>query len=485
MLFRDNKKDSELSALSENHLQIIRATQKGITDPALGYRDRLLASARQAIAAPIYRKIFTPETVAALENPDQDWSPDYVQVLSAFPLLEKRVYANSGFDALALPIGEFLHYYESSGTTGDPMAAPKASTDLIINTMNIGELWARVLKPDDIALILINAPFAPASYQFEKVLEYLGIMSFRPWVDNVSGDYSRVIRLIEQLNANVFVGPPSRLLQLIQFANRQGRPAIKFDRLLLMAEQTGPSFQRHLERLTGGKAFVGTFGSSETGTTAVCCEHNHLHLQTQSYIFEIATDQGILPLSPQNNAGELVVTTLDIPARPLIRYRSGDRVKVDYTPCACGLAQPVLVTQGRASDVICLRDSGVRQDDLEHALWHEAFEGAAIFNYLLILHGRQAVVLVTTDYAPDQRWASQVTERLAPLFVDYIVSVKPVDELPPLASLGQFVGWKLSRVLDLNSPENWQRLPEPILGIVKTTLAQVEALLGIGERVSP
>jgi len=54
--------------------------------------------------------------------------------------------------------------------------------DLVVNTMNIGEMWGRLLRPGDTALILINGPFAPAGYQFEKVLEYLSVMSIRSWV---------------------------------------------------------------------------------------------------------------------------------------------------------------------------------------------------------------------------------------------------------------------------------------------------------------
>jgi hypothetical protein len=44
-------------------------------------------------------------------------------------------------------------------------------------------------------------PVAPAGYQFEKVLEYLGVMSTRLWVGNVTGDYSRVLRMSRELSA--------------------------------------------------------------------------------------------------------------------------------------------------------------------------------------------------------------------------------------------------------------------------------------------
>src|SRR5262249_33200852 len=155
-------------------------------------------------------------------------------------------------------------------------------------------------------------------------------------VDYIDGDYCKVLRLVDELPANVFVGAPSRLLAMIQFAVRHGLPAPRFDRLLLIAEQTGPSFLCHLERLTGAVAFVGSYGSSETGTVSACCEHGRLHLQLQSYLLELHDERGARLVDGGRDEGELVVTTLDLLGRPLLRYRTGDLIEVDSEPCPCG-----------------------------------------------------------------------------------------------------------------------------------------------------
>src|SRR5262249_31949809 len=276
----------------------------------------------------------------------------------------------------------------SSGTTGDPVAAPKAVDDLVVNTVNIGEMWGRLIGPQDRALNLINGPFAPAGYQFEKVLEYLGVMSIRVWADNVTGDYTRILRLTRELSVNVYVGSASRLLEMVHFALRNTEPLPRFDCLLLMAEQPGPGLVRHLERLTGATAYVGCYGSSETGTTAVTCEHRQMHLQTQSYLLELRDERGVRPVTGAADRGELVVTTLDLLSRPLIRYCTGDLVEVDGTPCRCGLATPVLRTLGREQDVLDLAGGGVRQDDVEAALWADDRPGEpTVLNYMLVLRG--------------------------------------------------------------------------------------------------
>lgn len=473
LLLRDENARALAAELADEHLKLVRETQEGTADLTAVHASKLVSTLETASRSALYH-----HTVEAAEL--ADWilvtTEDAYEAFDRVPLLAKKDLAAHGEEAFTRPLAEFVHYYESSGTTGNPVAAPKALDDLLINTVNIGELWAQILEPGDVALILINAPFAPAAYQFEKVLEYLGIMSLRPWVDNITGDYTRVLRLIASLNANVFVGPPSRLLELVQFAQRNDLPAPKFDRLLLMAEQTGPSFVAHLERLTGATAYVGSYGSSETGTTAVTCREHNLHLQTHSYVLELLDDDGVRRIDGSADRGELIVTTLDLPARPLLRYRTGDRVEITGEECACGVQTPILRTLGREQDVVTLAGNGVRQNDLEAALWSAELPGHVVFNYMLVLRANGIVLLVTTDGTPDEAWSAQLGERLAPLFEGYEITVQPVEKLPPLASLGQYLGWKLSRVLDLNDEDNWRRLPEPIGGLVAESLRQ----LGVG-----
>jgi phenylacetate-CoA ligase len=474
LLLRDETELARSRGLQVRHTELVREVFAGRADLREVYARKLVAALTSALESTMYDgKI--PADVRRHLGGGGAVDPEFVldDVFGRLPFLDKRELSGHGQAAFTRKLSDFLHYYESSGTTGHPASAPKALDDLVVNTINIGEMWGRLLRPSDIALILINAPFAPAAYQFEKIMEYLGVMSFRPWVDNITGDYTRVLRLVEELGATVFVGPPSRLLEMIQFAHRAGLPAPRFERLLLMAEQTGPSLLAHLERLTGARAYVGSYGSSETGTPAVTCEHHNLHLQLQSFLLELVDERGSRRVTGAPDRGELVVTTLDIPARPLIRYRTGDLVEIDGSPCPCGLALPVLRTLGRGQDLLVLEGNGVRQNDVENALWAEELPGGQVFNYMVVVRGKQVVFLVTADAVPDGAWAEALTDRLAALFPKHAVVVRAVDTLPPLASLGQYLGWKLSRVLDLGDERNWDRLPAPILSIVRQSLDQV------------
>ncbi|MFZ4235833.1 hypothetical protein ACOZGD_11690 [Streptomyces murinus] len=226
LLLRDREQNTAVGKLVEEHTRLVRETHAGTADLTAVHAAKLARALGHAAGSALYRH--TADASVRADWPTaglRDPRAVLRELFPRLPLLGKAELSAHGEEAFTRPLAEFLHYYESSGTTGNPVAAPKAVDDLVINTINIGELWAQFLQPRDVALILINAPFAPAAYQFEKVLEYVGVMSFRPWVDNITGDYGRVLRLIESLNANVFVGPPSRLLEMIQFAHRSGLPA--------------------------------------------------------------------------------------------------------------------------------------------------------------------------------------------------------------------------------------------------------------------
>ncbi|CAO5254610.1 phenylacetate--CoA ligase family protein [Frankia sp. AgKG'84/4] len=479
LLIRDHETVRDLEKRQQEHVDVVNAVMNGTADLAAIQNTKLVDTLTAALSSDLYRESIPADVRQTIASGSLDPDRARHEVLPALPLLGKQALSEAGQAAFTRELPDFLHYYESSGTTGEPVAAPKALDDLLVNTVNFGEMWGRFLTSSDRALILINAPFAPAAYQFEKVLEYLQVLSLRPWVDNITGDYTRILRLVDGMGVNVFVGPPSRLLEMIQFAYQNNLPVPRFDKLLLMAEQTGPAFLRHLERLTAATAYVCSYGSSETGTIAISCEHRVLHLQTQSYLLELVVGDSVEPAGITATRGELVITTLDLPARPLVRYRIGDLVEIDPSPCPCGVAQPVLRTLGRAQDVITLDGRGVRQNDFEAALWEVPAGDVTVLNYMLVLHNRTIVCLVTTTGTVDDAWSVATADRLAPLFEGYDLVVRPVEALPPLASLGQYMGWKLSRVLDVTDERNWARLREPILSQVRSTVDLVSSSVAV------
>ncbi|MHB9093482.1 MAG: phenylacetate--CoA ligase family protein, partial [Eubacteriales bacterium] len=67
----------------------------------------------------------------------------------------------------------------------------------------------------------------------------------------------------------------------------------------------------------------------------MCGQREGLHLAEDHLLLEVINPATLEPL-PDRERGEMVLTTLRKKARPMIRFRTGDYVVVDRTPCSCG-----------------------------------------------------------------------------------------------------------------------------------------------------
>jgi phenylacetate-CoA ligase len=93
-----------------------------------------------------------------------------------------------------------------------------------------------------------------------------------------------------------------------------------------------------------------TYASAgDTGTSWECREHNGYHLWEDLVLAE-ALDPASDTAMPNGTVGELVATDLDNEAAPLIRYRSGDLVRLSQDTCGCGRTHARQWIVGRRGD---------------------------------------------------------------------------------------------------------------------------------------
>lgn len=96
------------------------------------------------------------------------------------------------------------------------------------------------------------------------------------------------------------------------------------------------------------------YSFSEGGPLIADCSHGNLHLYPQTGIFEFLDINGN-PAEPGSTA-ELVITSLRNWKLPLIRYKTGDMVKLPSDPeklCSCGSHLPLIdEIVGRSEDIL-------------------------------------------------------------------------------------------------------------------------------------
>lgn len=127
--------------------------------------------------------------------------------------------------------------------------------------------------------------------------------------------------------------------------------------------------RKFIEQVFSTKVF-NEYGSGELGSVAHECEQGSLHLIPENMIVEIL--DGERTCKP-GEVGELVITELNNPAMPLIRYRTGDFASISPKPCSCGRTLPVIEKLfGRAYDTIRNRDGKMFHGEFFVYIFEEA-----------------------------------------------------------------------------------------------------------------
>ena len=473
-MYRDDSLEARVAKARTDQRRLIEQWRTDGYTCADTYSKRLRRVLASALDLPTY---------VGLYEEQRDFVEDFIagsagdtrEVLRALPLIAKPESRSISLEALHMRRQEFSNYFETSGTTSQPTPAPKTPVDIAINTVNFGEHWGEFIRADSTALLLINTPQGPAAFQLERALNYVGVLTFRTWVDTFRNDYGRVLDIWDTLSPDIYAGPPSQLLNLYEYAASQNRTAPTFNISLLLGERATPGLTRRLEDLTRGVIVDASYGTSETGTLAVSTGTG-LRLQTQSFITEIRdlnTNETTFTADVEDVTGELIVTQLDFITRPLIRYATGDIVRVSRQESG----EHVLAPLGRATDTSVFGAVSMNQEQIEDLLWPTGAP-ARVFNYLFAIRDQDLTLLITAEECTDDELALD----LAPLKNQLPgLNVIRCRELPATNGLGSALGWKASRVLDLRSGRE-QTTPTALTEAIALAEQQIEAVLS-GENV--
>jgi phenylacetate-CoA ligase len=197
---------------------------------------------------------------------------------------------------------------------------------------------------------------------------------------------STVARLHAMLRHEITVlcCTPTYALHLAQTADDENIPIADGPlRMAIVAGEPGGSQPGVRQRIESGLGIrvVDHTGMTEIGAAAVECVENpgHVHLIESEYIAELVDSKdGSLLFSPLRDAaeltepteGELVLTNLGRWGSPLIRYRTGDVVRLQTGVCPCGRHYIRMVggILGRTDDMIIIKGNNVYPSAIDSLL---------------------------------------------------------------------------------------------------------------------
>ncbi|HON07976.1 MAG TPA: phenylacetate--CoA ligase, partial [Verrucomicrobiota bacterium] len=266
------------------------------------------------------------------------------------------------------------------------------------------------------------------------------------------GNSERQLTLMKDFKTTVIHITPSYALYFSDFLEKKGISSqrdLSLKRAFIGAEPHTEETRQKIENLLGIDAY-NSYGLSEMngpGVAFECIYKNGMHIWEDNFLVEIIDPATGEPL-PEGEKGELVLTTLNREAMPLIRYRTRDITSIIPEPCKCGRTHRRLTRiTGRTDDMLIVRGVNIFPQQIEKVLMSIPGVGK---NYLIKLDGLDEM---TVQAEFDLSVFDGQVEHLVQL-QNQIVSklnseilIKPKVELVPPGSLAVSEG-KAKRVID-------------------------------------
>ena len=314
-------------------------------------------------------------------------SGDKIKTLSDIqyiPYTEKSdIRDNYPYGLFAQPMKKIVRIHASSGTTGNPTVVGYTRNDLDMWSDCVARLCAAVgVTDDDVAQISFGYGLFTGALGLHYGLEKLGAAV----IPVSSGNTEKQVKLLHDFGTTVLISTPSYAMYMSEVAHDMGisNDQLKLRIGLFGSEGCTPEMRTQIEKGWGLFA-TDNYAMSELmgpGVSGECEERDGLHFCEDYFYPEIVDPETLEPLA-EGETGELLVTTLTKEGLPLLRYRTRDITRLNYSPCKCGRTGVRMdKVKGRSDDMLKIRGVNVFPSQIESVLIGTEQIGA---NYQLVV----------------------------------------------------------------------------------------------------
>lgn len=413
--------------------------------------ERLQKTIRCAAHSPFYRRQFADAGVA----PDR---LKHIEDIRSLPFTTKEDLRNHfPYGFLTVPKDGTVRLHCSSGTTGNPTVIFHDQHDLASWANLVARsLYCAGVRASDVFQNICGYGLFTGGLGFQYGAERLGALV----IPAAAGNSRRQIKLMQDFGTTAVHAIPSYLFRLHSAFVELGldpRRDTELRNFVIGAEPHSEGQRRRIEELFGVRAF-NSYGLSEMngpGVAFECTEQNGLHIWEDCFVVEVIHPDTLEPL-PEGELGELVLTTLDRQAMPLLRYRTRDLTRILPGACACGRNHRRLDRiSGRSDDMLILKGCNIFPMQIEKVLMRFAEVGS---DYLIVLQSRDEGDEMQIQVEVQKEWFTGNMETLENLSrkisheVRDEILITPVIRLVEPGSLPRNEG-KAVRVQDLRAPQ--------------------------------
>ncbi len=317
--------------------------------------ERLNRTLLQAVNAPGYRRI---PKIAALARS----GISSIEQLRELPFTTKSdLRDNFPWGFLAADKRDVVRLHSSSGTTGNPTVVYHNRHDLASwAKLMARSMFAAGVRDSDVFQNICGYGLFTGGLGFQYGAEKLGCLS----IPAGAGNSLRQIKLMRDFGTSVAHAIPSYLGRLFEVFKDEGldpRRDTQLRTLIIGAEPHTEEHRQRIEEMFGVKAY-NSFGLTEMngpGVAFECTEQNGLHIWEDAFAVEIIDPESLQPVA-DGEIGELVMTTLDRQAMPVIRYRTRDLTRFLPGDCQCGRShRRIDRISGRSDDMFIVKGCNV------------------------------------------------------------------------------------------------------------------------------
>jgi phenylacetate-CoA ligase len=291
--------------------------------------------------------------------------------LKNLPFTEKQDLRDAfPYGLLTADLNDVVRMHSSSGTTGNPTVVFHTAKDLS-EWANISArcMFTAGARKNDIFQNTMGYGLFTGGLGFHYGAEKLGMMV----IPIGPGNSQRQIWFMKNFKVSAVHILPSYAVRLYHTMKDSGvdpKTDLNLRIFFIGAEPHTEELRREIQDLYGVKAF-NSYGLSEVsgpGVAFECKEQNGMHIW-EDYVIPEIIDPDTLEVLPDGQEGELVLTTIDRQAMPVIRYRTRDLTRIMPGTCPCGRThRRIERIKGRTDDMMIINGVNIFPVQIEKTI---------------------------------------------------------------------------------------------------------------------
>lgn len=327
-------------------------------------------------SVPYYKKLMqdkglTPDDIKGIED------------IHKLPFISKKDLRECyPYGMLGAPLKDCVRIHSTSGTTGKRVIAFYTRKDLDLwSDCTARALVAAGATDEDVVQVSYGYGLFTGGFGLNDGAIKLGCLT----VPMSSGNTDRQIMFINDLKATVLCCTPSYAAYIAETMKEQGYTPdqIPLKAGIFGAEAWSEEMRQDIEKTLGIKAYdiYGLTELSGPGVAFECSDQSGMHVNEDHFYVE-TIDPKTGEVLPEGEEGEIVFTSLDKEAFPLLRYRTRDISRLSREKCSCGRTfVKMMKPKGRSDDMLIIKGVNVFPSQIETVLLNLGYPA----NYQIIV----------------------------------------------------------------------------------------------------